>query len=191
MWTEVPKTGKGKKKSLPVNKDRFISKMFLCGDSVIIVLRNPNSALLQDNGNLVLLDSSSKIIWQSFDFPTDTILLGQVLATGKMLDSNANGTVDYSTGQYRLEVQMGGNVILSAFRFADPAYWYTDTAGNQSVSVIFNNSTAFMYVGINTRILSSKLNTTDFIIGKFTPIEDYYHRATISGPWKSPTMGLQ
>lgn len=41
MWTEVPKTGKGKKKAQPVNKDRFISKMFLRGDSVIIVLRNP------------------------------------------------------------------------------------------------------------------------------------------------------
>ncbi|KAI4357487.1 hypothetical protein L6164_001434 [Bauhinia variegata] len=41
MWTEVPKTGKGKKKANPVNKDRFISKMFLRGDSVIIVLRNP------------------------------------------------------------------------------------------------------------------------------------------------------
>ncbi|KAH8935879.1 hypothetical protein BDL97_17G053700 [Sphagnum fallax] len=41
MWTEVPKTGKGKKKAKPVNKDRFISKMFLHGASVIIVLRNP------------------------------------------------------------------------------------------------------------------------------------------------------
>ena len=41
MWTELPKTGKGKKKSKPVNKDRFVSKMFLRGDSVILVLRNP------------------------------------------------------------------------------------------------------------------------------------------------------
>ncbi len=41
MWTEVPKTGKGKKKSTPINKERFISKMFLRGDSVIVVLRNP------------------------------------------------------------------------------------------------------------------------------------------------------
>ena len=41
MWTELPKAGKGKKKSKPVNKDRFISKMFLRGDSIIIVLRNP------------------------------------------------------------------------------------------------------------------------------------------------------
>mmetsp|Transcript_63819 Transcript_63819/g.152207 ORF Transcript_63819/g.152207 Transcript_63819/m.152207 type:complete len:103 (-) Transcript_63819:232-540(-) len=41
MWTEAPRTGKGKGRSKPVNKDRFISKMFLRGDSVIIVLKNP------------------------------------------------------------------------------------------------------------------------------------------------------
>eukprot|EP00205_Picochlorum_sp_RCC944_P004078 CAMPEP_0182616748 /NCGR_PEP_ID=MMETSP1330-20130603/39495_1 /TAXON_ID=464278 /ORGANISM="Picochlorum sp., Strain RCC944" /LENGTH=50 /DNA_ID=CAMNT_0024836811 /DNA_START=38 /DNA_END=190 /DNA_ORIENTATION=- len=41
MWTEIPKTGRGKKASTPVNKERFISKMFLRGDSVILVLRNP------------------------------------------------------------------------------------------------------------------------------------------------------
>ena len=43
MWTEVPKTGKGKKKAKPVSKDRFISKMFLRGDTVILVLRNPGA----------------------------------------------------------------------------------------------------------------------------------------------------
>jgi small nuclear ribonucleoprotein D2 len=42
MWTEVPKTGKGTKKARPVNKDRYVSKMFLRGDSVILVLKNPN-----------------------------------------------------------------------------------------------------------------------------------------------------
>ncbi|KAI6005241.1 hypothetical protein F5J12DRAFT_905970 [Pisolithus orientalis] len=36
MWTETPK-GKNKQ---PLNKDRFISKMFLRGDSVILILRN-------------------------------------------------------------------------------------------------------------------------------------------------------
>ncbi|KAJ1914141.1 mRNA splicing protein [Mycoemilia scoparia] len=40
MWVETPKAGKGAKKSKPINKDRFISKMFLRGDSVILVLRN-------------------------------------------------------------------------------------------------------------------------------------------------------
>ncbi|KAL8692760.1 MAG: hypothetical protein Q9218_002267 [Villophora microphyllina] len=37
MWTEIPRTSAGKK-GRPVNKDRFISKMFLRGDSVILVL---------------------------------------------------------------------------------------------------------------------------------------------------------
>eukprot|EP00128_Syssomonas_multiformis_P004782 Colp12_sorted_trinity150504_noHs@20640 len=43
MWTETPQSGKGKKKSKPVNKDRYISKLFLRGDSVILVLRNPGA----------------------------------------------------------------------------------------------------------------------------------------------------
>ena len=37
MWTETPKNASGQK-GRPVNKDRFISKMFLRGDSVILVL---------------------------------------------------------------------------------------------------------------------------------------------------------
>jgi small nuclear ribonucleoprotein D2 len=41
MWTEVPRTGKGVKKGTPVHRDRFITKLFLRGDSVILVLRNP------------------------------------------------------------------------------------------------------------------------------------------------------
>ncbi len=40
MWTEVPRGNKGKK-SQPVNRERFISKLFLRGDSVILVLKNP------------------------------------------------------------------------------------------------------------------------------------------------------
>jgi small nuclear ribonucleoprotein D2 len=38
MWTETPRKTATGKKGRPVNKDRFISKMFLRGDSVILVL---------------------------------------------------------------------------------------------------------------------------------------------------------
>ena len=41
IWSETSKTGKGKKKQQPVDRNRFISKMFLRGNSVIIVLKNP------------------------------------------------------------------------------------------------------------------------------------------------------
>ncbi|CAD8060931.1 unnamed protein product [Paramecium primaurelia] len=40
MWTEIPKGNKGKK-AHATNKERFIPKMFLRGDSVIYILRNP------------------------------------------------------------------------------------------------------------------------------------------------------
>merc|ERR1712173_191423 len=41
IWMEQPKTDKGQKKAKPVNRERFIQKMFLRGDSVIIVVKNP------------------------------------------------------------------------------------------------------------------------------------------------------
>ena len=41
MWTEAPKAGKGEKRSKAVNKDRFVSKFFLRGDSVILVVGDP------------------------------------------------------------------------------------------------------------------------------------------------------
>uniref|UniRef100_A0A6S8EQT6 Small nuclear ribonucleoprotein Sm D2 n=2 Tax=Sar TaxID=2698737 RepID=A0A6S8EQT6_9STRA len=43
MWTEAPRSGKGKKKAEAINKDRRISKMFVRGDSVIMVLKNMNT----------------------------------------------------------------------------------------------------------------------------------------------------
>ncbi|XP_057616369.1 small nuclear ribonucleoprotein Sm D2-like [Chionomys nivalis] len=45
MWTEVPNNGQGKKKSEPVNKDRYISNTFLRKDSVILMLWNLNIAV--------------------------------------------------------------------------------------------------------------------------------------------------
>ncbi len=37
MWTEQPK---GKKGGAPLHKDRFISKLFVRGDGVILILRD-------------------------------------------------------------------------------------------------------------------------------------------------------
>ncbi|XP_076887182.1 G-type lectin S-receptor-like serine/threonine-protein kinase At4g27290 isoform X2 [Bidens hawaiensis] len=37
------------------------------------------TAKLRDNGNLVLIDQQEKVLWQSFDYPTDTLLPGMKL----------------------------------------------------------------------------------------------------------------
>jgi len=49
MWTENSKGGKGKNRGTAVNKDRYVSKMFLRGDSVIIIVSNP-AALAEGAG---------------------------------------------------------------------------------------------------------------------------------------------
>ncbi|GAU23716.1 hypothetical protein TSUD_46460 [Trifolium subterraneum] len=144
--------------------------------SVLIYIgTNATSAMMQDDGNFILTNSLSKIIWQSFDSPTDTILPGQTLNMGQMLFSNANGTQDYSTGQYKLEVQKSdGNIVISAFRFTDPGYRDTKTNSNTSVRLIFNNKTSFLYAVNRTHNI---LNMTTEVPN---PVENYYHRATIN-----------
>ncbi|WCJ39119.1 Small nuclear ribonucleoprotein Sm D2 [Euphorbia peplus] len=41
LWAEVPDTGKRKEKTVPVFKDRFLNKMFVRGDNVMVVVRDP------------------------------------------------------------------------------------------------------------------------------------------------------
>ena len=50
MWTEKSKGGKGKTRGVAVNKDRYVSKMFLRGDSVILIVSNPASLASEGGG---------------------------------------------------------------------------------------------------------------------------------------------
>ncbi|PIA30077.1 hypothetical protein AQUCO_05700055v1 [Aquilegia coerulea] len=42
-------------------------------------------AVMEDTGNFVAYNSDSNVMWQSFDYPTDTILPGQTLQSGESL----------------------------------------------------------------------------------------------------------
>ncbi|CBI26234.3 unnamed protein product, partial [Vitis vinifera] len=103
-----------------------------------------SSASMLDNGNFVLWSSVSRVLWQSFEHPTDTLLPGQTIPAGDTrLFSNTNGTVDYSKGNFQLEVQsVDGNMGLFAFRFSDSGYWWSNTTQQTNVSLVFNETTA-------------------------------------------------
>ncbi|XP_031491897.1 G-type lectin S-receptor-like serine/threonine-protein kinase At5g35370 [Nymphaea colorata] len=58
---------------------------------------------LQDTGNLQLLDSSNSSIWESFDHPTDTILMGQKLPLGVNLIGSISKN-NLASGDYALAV---------------------------------------------------------------------------------------
>ena len=58
MWTETSKGGKDShRRGTTMNKDRYISKLFLRGDSVILMVRNPAA--------LVASSSSTTTEWRA------------------------------------------------------------------------------------------------------------------------------
>lgn len=60
-----------------------------------------DSAELLDTGNLVLKDKGGEVLWQSFHFPTDTLLPSQALTRGKKLVSRSP-TGGYAPGYFVL-----------------------------------------------------------------------------------------
>uniref|UniRef100_A0A6N2LJA0 Receptor-like serine/threonine-protein kinase n=1 Tax=Salix viminalis TaxID=40686 RepID=A0A6N2LJA0_SALVM len=87
-----------------------------------------DSASMLDSGNFVLY-SDCKIIWQSFDFPTDTILGGQSLTISHELVSSVSSS-NHSSGRFLLAMQEDGNLVAyrrrSANLSSDP-YWSSKT----------------------------------------------------------------
>ncbi|XP_031503093.1 putative receptor protein kinase ZmPK1 [Nymphaea colorata] len=74
-------------------------------DSVVWTSTNTDStgagvvAELSETGNLVVLDGEGRMVWQSFDQPTDTLLPGQPLTRAIRLVSRAAEGI-YSSGYY-------------------------------------------------------------------------------------------
>ncbi|XP_020529331.1 G-type lectin S-receptor-like serine/threonine-protein kinase LECRK3 [Amborella trichopoda] len=99
-------------------------------------------ASLFDNGNFVLYNSQSHLIWATFDSPTDSILSGQSLKNAFNLASKVSES-NYSTGKYRLVMQVDANLVLAyvvqgakTYITSDDVYWSSDTYnGGTNVSL--------------------------------------------------------
>nr|POE69273.1 g-type lectin s-receptor-like serine/threonine-protein kinase lecrk3 [Quercus suber] len=87
------------------------------------------SASMLDSGNFVLYDNSSNVIWESFEYPTDTILGGQNLSNGKDLVSSVSRS-NHSSGRFYLRMQSDGNLVSYPVNITDNsenAYWSSAT----------------------------------------------------------------
>ncbi|XP_050246838.1 G-type lectin S-receptor-like serine/threonine-protein kinase LECRK1 [Quercus robur] len=103
--------------------------------------RPATSAAMLDSGNFVLYRNDSYVIWDSFDFPTDTILGGQNLSSGNNLVSSRSIS-DHSSGHYSFNMQEDGNLVAypvnSSANTLD-AYWFSGTDyGNVYASLILS-----------------------------------------------------
>ncbi|RWR85029.1 G-type lectin S-receptor-like serine/threonine-protein kinase LECRK1 isoform X1 [Cinnamomum micranthum f. kanehirae] len=111
-------------------------------------------ASVLDSGNFVLYNSNSNIIWQSFNFPTDTIVAGQRLIVEWTLFSHLSET-NHSTGRFRIVMHTDGNLVsypTDTTNTSRDAYWHSDTwEGGKNVSLnldtngqlYLHNSTGF------------------------------------------------
>ncbi|KAH7657948.1 S-receptor-like serine/threonine-protein kinase protein [Dioscorea alata] len=130
-------------------------------------------AALLDTGNLILAATDSTPIWQSFKFPTDTILPTQVLFRNTTIRSHLYDH-DYTDGKFELSLQSNGNLMM--FPLALPtnltydAYWETNTIGSGTQLVFDANGTLYLLLNNGTRIniTTSSFSTTA-----------YYQRVTL------------
>ncbi|WRX30282.1 Protein kinase domain - like 10 [Theobroma cacao] len=133
-----------------------------------------SSASMLDSGNFVLFNSSSAIIWQTFDFPTDTILPGQRLLTGHSLVSNASET-NHTRGKFLLVMQTDGNLVQYPVDSIEleAAYWNTKTYGAGDNVTLNLDSNGTLYLLNATALLVQNITEKASVSGK--PI----YRATI------------
>ncbi|XXG55338.1 hypothetical protein AAC387_Pa03g3033 [Persea americana] len=91
-----------------------------------------HSASMLDNGNFVLYSSDSKIIWQSFNNPTDTILVGKSVilrlgwdlsCSGQDLLSSIVSTTNHTIGRFRLTLNRDYGLSLNRDDDESSFYW--------------------------------------------------------------------
>ncbi|KAL1831402.1 hypothetical protein ACET3Z_001053 [Daucus carota] len=110
---------------------------------VVKLNQSISSASMLDSGNFVLYDSNQRMIWQSFEHPTDAILPGQILSRNQELYSSRSES-DHSTGLFKLKMQSDSNLVqhpVDAMDTPQHAYWYSGTAtidGVNGVNVTLN-----------------------------------------------------
>ncbi|KAI3734304.1 hypothetical protein L6452_13770 [Arctium lappa] len=100
---------------------------------------------ITDNGNLVLFNAKNKIVWDSFNYPTDSLVPGQKLFEGQKLIAGVSPT-NWSKGLYSLQVTNRG---LFAYLESKPRRVYyrylikgTDRSKERSYIRFLNGSLA-------------------------------------------------
>ncbi|KAI9074556.1 hypothetical protein K1719_043500 [Acacia pycnantha] len=111
--------------------------------------------VLQDDGNLVLLEYPNHILWQSFDFPTDTLVPGQRLTRHSSLVSSKSQT-NVSSGFHKLFFD-NDNVLRLLYNGPDvssiywPAPWNLPQSNGRSTF----NASRFVFLDSYGDIIST------------------------------------
>ncbi|XP_078158102.1 epidermis-specific secreted glycoprotein EP1-like [Carex rostrata] len=96
---------------------------------------------ITEAGNLVLFDINNSTIWQSFDHPTDCIVMGQTLARGMRLIANSSST-DLAESQLYLTILADG--LFAFVNLDSPVVYYSIVYITSNDNVQVERSIKFM-----------------------------------------------
>ncbi|KAI4334696.1 hypothetical protein L6164_013410 [Bauhinia variegata] len=135
---------------------------------------------LNDAGNLVLEDSKSKVVWESFKNPKDTLLPSQILERKGRLSSRLSET-NLARGRFEIVFQDDGNLVFHSVNlptdYANENYFESGTVksslSSAGLELVFDKSGDLYILRENNEkvILLPK--------GKASPSESYL-RATLN-----------
>ncbi|KAJ0772020.1 putative protein kinase RLK-Pelle-SD-2b family [Helianthus annuus] len=134
---------------------------------------------MNDTGNFVIVDGISGKVWESFRFPTDTILPTQVMERSGELISKISET-NFTLGRFQLTLLQDGNLILRKRDIRSGVlyntYYRSGTRdSNRSIAgkQLIYDETGYMYVLKGSGQIVD-LNRKDAINSRL-----YYQRATL------------
>ncbi|CAK8563407.1 unnamed protein product [Lathyrus sativus] len=170
VWTanrDDPPVSSTSKLQFTINGTIILTDQYGQEKLIVNVNARASSASMLDSGNFVIYDYNniSRIIWQSFDHPTDTLLGSQSLPCGVQLSSSLSNA-NSSTGKFRLNMQVDGNLVLFAGYTTESfwdAYWASNTASGNVKYYLYLNKTGLLQILDSN---NSSIVTTLFDTGK-------------------------
>jgi hypothetical protein len=145
---------------------------------------NDTYARLLDTGNLVLKNRASHILWQSIDYPTDTLLPGMKLKdakTGWSLTSNTS-IQDPAPGRFSLHY-LGSRKELIVTEESEP-YWISSLSGDLADIFVIDGDYITWPSNYTSDITSIRLDVSgNFILESSRINDDRYWNSTTNGTY--------
>ncbi|XP_009601045.2 G-type lectin S-receptor-like serine/threonine-protein kinase LECRK1 [Nicotiana tomentosiformis] len=133
IWFEKTVVWTASRDDPPVHSDGYLEftkegKLILwTKQNMKVIAESPKpvtSASMLDSGNFVIYNKTD-VVWESFDYPTDTLLVGQRLISGHSLVSSVS-EIDHSIGRFYLSMQADGNLVAYPTNYInrpEASYW--------------------------------------------------------------------
>ncbi|XP_019163397.1 PREDICTED: G-type lectin S-receptor-like serine/threonine-protein kinase LECRK3 [Ipomoea nil] len=135
---------------------------------------------LNDTGNLVLVGRDSRVVWDTFAHPTDTLLPTQEMAIGTMLASRRS-EANFSQGRFYLQMQDDGNLVLLTKTlpqnsFTDRKYYSSQTSDPANKT---NSGLKLIFSSDGSLLILKRSNATKELSPPRSSSPDLYLRLTL------------